>query len=430
MKLIISLFLLFLPLLALSQSDSIKTNTQKLGFSWGAIPALSYDSDLGIKYGAVVNLFDYGKGENYPDYEQYLYLKLTNTTKKTTQLQALLESEKMIKNALIIGELAYFIDKKLDFFGFNGGKTIFNDGFIDKDHPGFIQTRFYSYKRKYLRARFDIQKFLGGKKLRLLTGISYYSYQIDTTNTQNYIESNLSNNLYANYLNWGIIPKNEMGGGKLLNFKFGFIYDDRNDKVYCTDGHWFEAFLVYHPQCFKTNYYLKSVLSYRFYHDFRGDKYSFAGRISLQNKMAGTIPFYNLSTFYDSRLSQEGIGGAYTLRGVMRNRIISDGFALTNLEFKAKVYHFSLLKLNFETAFSVFSDAAYVLQEYKSNLSGVPDTFQNTFFKNEAQNTVFSFGAGLYLVFNKSNIITVNYGISPNPEFGRSALYVGSSMLF
>ncbi|MCA1759279.1 MAG: hypothetical protein LC658_05885 [Bacteroidales bacterium] len=50
--------------------------------------------------------------------------------------------------------------------------------------------------------------------------------------------------------------------------------------------------------------------------------------------------------------------------------------------------------------------------------------FKITFF------TIFTFGHGLYIVFNQNNVITVNYGIPANKQLGQGGFYIGSSLLF
>ena len=402
-------------------SDTVE-NKAKSGISLGIIPALSYDSDIGLKYGAVINIFDYGTGKNYPAYEQYLYAKLTNTTKKTTEIQLLLESEKIIKKAVTIIEATYLGDIKLDFFGFNGIKTIFNSDFVSKSSDDFRNGTFYSHKRKLFRFRFDIQKYLGKKSLRLLTGVAYNKYKIDLPVSEE--------NIYNNYVNWNIISENEKTGGEILNFSLGIIYDTRNDKCYCTSGNWLETYLVYMPAMFGSKGYLKSIITYRYYKDMLNQRVSFALRLSAQNKIYGTIPFYNLPVYYDSRINRDGLGGAYTLRGISRNRITADGFAISNFEIKAKILNFRLLKQDFMTAVSAFSDIAYITQEYKTNLSGVAVPDRTLFFTNEKQKATFTYGLGFYIIFNKNNAVSVNYGFSPNKQFGSSGLYVGSSLLF
>lgn len=53
----------------------------KKGFGFGAIPAVSFDTDLGFQYGAIVNLYDYGDGTIYPKYNHSLYLEWSRYTK-------------------------------------------------------------------------------------------------------------------------------------------------------------------------------------------------------------------------------------------------------------------------------------------------------------------------------------------------------------
>ena len=64
----------------------------KKGLGFGALPAISYDSDLGFQYGALVNLFDYGDGTNFPKYNHSLYLELSTYTKGTTICQGKVSS--------------------------------------------------------------------------------------------------------------------------------------------------------------------------------------------------------------------------------------------------------------------------------------------------------------------------------------------------
>ncbi len=74
--------LLFFGLLLLSLSVLSQEKVKK-GFGFGALPAVSFDSDLGFQYGAIVNLFHYGDGTNYPKYDHSLYLEWSRYTKGT-----------------------------------------------------------------------------------------------------------------------------------------------------------------------------------------------------------------------------------------------------------------------------------------------------------------------------------------------------------
>ena len=62
------------------------------------------------------------------------------------------------------------------------------------------------------------------------------------------------------------------------------------------------------------------------------DYITFSFRISGQQKLAGEIPFYFVSTYYDSRLSNDGVGGAFNLRGAKSRCIVANGFITGNFE--------------------------------------------------------------------------------------------------
>ncbi|MGC9344956.1 MAG: hypothetical protein ACP5E3_19785, partial [Bacteroidales bacterium] len=64
-----------------SQNETDDKEKTKSGWSFGAVPAIAYDSDIGFKYGGVVNFYDYGDGSIYPRYKHSIYLEWSRTTK-------------------------------------------------------------------------------------------------------------------------------------------------------------------------------------------------------------------------------------------------------------------------------------------------------------------------------------------------------------
>lgn len=417
----LSLLLLF-PLLSPAENEKGRT------YSWGVIPASNYDSDLGYRYGGVLNVFDYGHKTREDKYEQYLFLKLTNTTKGTLQAQALLESKSLIKQALTLAEVSYTSEKKMDFFGFNGYQSIYHRAFADPAQPAYIHNFFYAYERKFLRLRFDVQSFIAGSKLRLLTGFSYNQYAISLPAEA---AANGRNNLLGLYKHWGLIETAEAEGGRLSLFTAGLVFDTRNNACYCTDGKWAEAVIIHSPALLSSAGYTRIALTYREHKSFFAERFTLSYRLSFQQKIRGNIPFYALTDFYDSRLNQDGIGGAHTLRGAMRGRIAADGYVLGNLESRLRLFRFRLLRQDFFTSTSIFYDNAYISKPRLTQLNHVPVEARTMHFSQDnAQRLHHTIGAGLYFVFNRNNIISVNYGIPLNKQDGRGGLYVGSALLF
>ena len=164
-------------------------------FTFGVIPVFSYDADLGFKYGAVMNFFDYAPKQT--DYTQYLLLRLTSTTRNTLNIQSVLETEHLIPGTTTFIEAGYTNDQKLDFFGFNGGESIYRNNYEEEESPEFLTDNFYTLNRKLIRLRTDIQKHVGAN-WRTLTGITFNHFILQSN-------KGFTPTLYDKYYDWGII---------------------------------------------------------------------------------------------------------------------------------------------------------------------------------------------------------------------------------
>jgi hypothetical protein len=433
-KLSVLLAGVLVALSALSQNsgkDEIgQESALKSGFSWGGTPILAFDADLGLRYGAAINLFDYGKESVYPNYRQYAFIKVFHTSKGTTNLSFILDSEKILPRAKVLAEVTYMNDIALDFYGFNGMNARVDFPFEDVGHPGFGNRHFYSHSRRLFRLRADVQKYLHSEKFRLYFGLSWNNYAIHETDFEKFPDSGERPiSLYQEYIDWNLIPEKEKNGGQIGYLAAGFIYDSRDNTIYCTNGMWLESYLVYSPEWAGSSSFSKHIFTFRQYFHWSG-KTVFSYRMSSQQKLSGNIPFYFLPTYFDSRQNQDGLGGAFNLRGISRNRIAADGFLLANLELRRTVAAFRIFRLNTHIDVSLFTDAAYVTQKYKVESEKLPAEIQQRFFNNSTQKVQYTFGPGLYFVYNTNNIISVNYGYSPEKQLGNGGFYVGSAFLF
>ncbi|MEI8271156.1 MAG: hypothetical protein WCG08_00870 [Paludibacter sp.] len=131
----------------------------KKGFGFGALPAVSYDSDLGFQYGALVNLYDYGDGSGYPKYNHSLYLELSTYTKGTTIARLRYDSEKLIPKVRTTLDVAYVPDQMSDFYGFNGYQSNF-DVTTSKSYRNF-----YKCEKNTFRIKADFQGYLVSRNL-------------------------------------------------------------------------------------------------------------------------------------------------------------------------------------------------------------------------------------------------------------------------
>lgn len=413
--LFISLLLLNLMLCITAFSNNDRKNRR---YRIGVIPVLSFDSDLGLKVGGVYNFFDSQK-KKYPNYDQYLNLKTTYTTRNTLNLQALFESTNLIREFTTVFEVTFTNDKKLDFFGFNG---------FDAVYLPAKNENFYLQDRRLLRLRGDFQKNLIGDHLRILAGFSFHHFGFKPIeyDTDDFSETSL----YEKYIEWEIVSENEAKGGNVNTLQFGLIYDTRNTKCNTTEGLWLEGFVVYAPKMINNQAYSRLILTSRAYKTIINKHWIIAARFSLQNKLSGNIPYYMLPFYLDSQINEDGLGGAYSLRGITRNRIVAEGFVLANLETRFNLATINLFKTDFNIIGSLFFDAAMVSQRYPVNLSAVPDIWKSKLFTDQTQKPAFGFGPGLNIIYKHNNIITLNYGFSSNAQLGNGGFYVGSKFLF
>lgn len=148
-RLLTSILLTLLSVaLAAAQQDS---TYQKEGFTFGVLPAISFDSDLGFQYGGLTNLYWYGDGSNYPDYNHSLYLEFSKFTAGSTLLRAYYDSPTIFKNIRTTADITWFRDLAMDFYGFNGRETIYNQSWEDDSSDEYRSRVFYRHHREMFR---------------------------------------------------------------------------------------------------------------------------------------------------------------------------------------------------------------------------------------------------------------------------------------
>jgi len=154
----------------------------KQGWNFGALPTITYDSDLGFQYGALVNLYDYGKGERYPRYDHSLYFEVSRFTKGSSINNFMYNSDRLIPGIETTVDLAYLTDQAYDFYGFNGYESYIHPEWIEKDHADYRTRMFYKYDQKLLRMKLDVQGNIVGERFRWTAGVNYQKFKISSVN--------------------------------------------------------------------------------------------------------------------------------------------------------------------------------------------------------------------------------------------------------
>ncbi len=453
MKKILILLPVFIILMTdamLSQNEEKPQKTEKIkkGFGFGAIPVVAYDSDIGFKYGLLTNLYHYGDGSRYPMYNHSLYLEWSRTTKGNGINQIIYDSDRLIPNIKLTAELSYMTEKALNFYGFNGNKSFYNSVFEDdaKTNPEYISRVFYRLERKSLRAKTDFQGSIIGKKLRWLAGFEFHntkiaSVDIDKLNEGKSDDDKLpaTKSLYDYYVDWGVIKASEATGGKNAMLKLGLVYDTRDIEANPSKGLWEEVVLLTSPKFFGYDKFtLSALFTHRQYFTIFPNTLTFAYRLAYRTKLSGEVPFYLLAYMTNSKLIVDAFGGSKTIRGVLRDRLIADGVALGNFEFRWKFLKTTLFKQNFYIALSSFCDIGKVVDPYSIDLQKVPTTvtindktYNTAKWLNYEKETFHTgYGLGLHFALNENFIIAVDYGLAMKEQDGKNGLYINLNWLF
>jgi hypothetical protein len=428
------------------KTDSTKRSKEekvKTGWTFGAVPAIAYDTDVGFKYGGLVNLYHYGDGSTYPQYMHSIYLEWSRTTKGSGINQFLYDSEYLIPNIRVTLEASLLTEKALDFYGFNGREVLYKPAFEDVGSPEYISRLYYRHDRSLARFKADFQGPIIGRKLRWLGGLVYYGVDVDTVDVDALNEGKKDDllpdipGLYENYVDWGVIPDQHVGGGDHLFVKGGVVYDTRDNEPNPQKGIWTEALIMYTPSFDGNATFAKLALNHRQYFTLYPGRLSLAYRLSYQPKLFGDkMPFYMMPFVFDSKLARDGVGGKKTVRGILRNRLVGEDYLFGNLELRWKMYKTVILNQNFYLALSGFLDGGMVTGKYpvpsKQTLldNGMTESQYNNHFNEENESLHVSYGAGLHFVLNENFIVAVDYGLANKPNDGDSGFYIGMDFLF
>ncbi len=443
---IILLFLTFIliPLIAFPQEDTAKFKPKKR-YNYPIFPVVAYDADQGFQYGITANFYDYGDRSKYPEYRYMLKTEISRFTKGSGVNQLFYDSKYLIPGHIrLTADVSYLTEKALDFYGFNGYQAVYNPQWEDDQDNAYITRVFYRMERKLFRFTCDFQGQIIGDRLRWLAGLGIMNFKTGTVDISRLNKGKEEGKLlpdtatlYDKYVEWEIIPASEKKGGNANFIKAGFIFDTRDNEPSPMKGLWDEILLAYAPNFLfnQNNSFLKLIVIHRQYFTLVKKKLSFAYRLGYQGTIAGHTPYYfqpyMLSSF--SYITKpDGLGGAKTIRGVLRDRAVGDGVAWGNIEFRWRIINFVVAKQNFYIGMVAFADAGLVVQQVDFNRDKiVTDDISDYFdFSYDYDRLHPGAGIGIRLAWNENFIVTFDYGFAMDRKDGASGLYIAFGNMF
>ena len=433
----------------------------KTGWNFGILPSVAYDADYGFQGGILTNVYYYGDGSQYPEYIHSLYFEGAYTTKHHGIFRFNYDSKYLIPGYRLTLDATYLPDAMCDFYGFNGYQSKYHYDWHnwskkpEKMSVADYQTRvFYKYKRDLIRVAGDIEGTIY-KDLKWNAGFGVLGYliddcDIDMLNGKNVYDPSLDHQkalnpnaelLYDKYKRWGLIGADEMNGGWHPYLRGGITYDTRDKRQGPNKGIYTDLFFTY-SAAFNAKYgnqasagynHLQFNFTFRHYVPCYKDKnginrITFAYRVGVQNLVAGLSPFYMnnyMNTLFIQRVYYEGLGGGNSIRGMMANRILANGFAFANVEFRFRVVNFDIGRQHFFVGLNPFFDLGVITQPYtldytklKAQVEAGGERFEDYFSADpkDAYLPHMTAGLGLKIGMNENFVLSADWGMPLNKQ--------------
>ena len=160
----------------------------------------------------------------------------------------------------------------------------------------------------------------------------------------------------------------------------------------------------------------------------------FAYQLGWQQTLWGERPFYMLQEFSTLRFKHamsEGLGGINTLRGVLGNRLLGDGYAWTNLELRSRIYSFRAFKrFDIDLGLNPFCDLGWITKPTRLDAFSAVTGRSIEDLKRETLRMHGDAGIGFKLTMNGNYILSVEWGMPFRKDDGDYGLFVSMNYIF
>ncbi|MBP3408005.1 MAG: BamA/TamA family outer membrane protein [Bacteroidaceae bacterium] len=438
----------------------------KKGLNFGPLPVVAFDADKGLQLGALLNIFDFGDGSNYPNTRQSLYLEASFFTKGSQLFVISYDNKFLIPGVRWSTSAVLTNEKAMDFYGFNGYMSYYDHEKVklgnDKDNKlNYIYTPKYRLNRINFNFKTDFTGNIWNNKLFWEAGYHLNNIKAgyDDRQALNLDKINKGKDDYKKfpeteptlfdlYRRWGIISEDEAWGGFSSALRLGLLLDTRDKEGAPSKGIWAEAHVTLAPDWLGTTHpYYRYSATFRHYVPIvKDDVLTFAYRLNYEGTFGNSAPYYMLPfiTVMGATYDRDGMGGYRTVRGIMRDRVQGLDMATYNVELRWRFVNFRKWNQNIAFGLNLFSDGTMVTRNYDMSFRGADEhraeydeyMAQSDLSKDRPHITV---GAGLRFIMNQNFIVAFEYGM-PISKFssdkaikkqdGNGAFYINTGYLF
>ena len=438
-----------------------KADIVKTGINLGPLPAIAFDADKGFQYGALLNIYDYGDGTNYPNYNSKWYLEASFFTKGSQLYTLSYDNKVLIPGIRWSSTVTATVEKAFDFYGFNGYMSYYdydriavgNENKTVQDPSKYLFTPFYRVSRVQVLGKTDfVGNITSALKWEAGYHLSYFKEgEIDRESINkgkddyNKYPDNMGT-LFELYRALGLISDEEAGGGLTSSVRLGLTYDTRDKEGAPSRGVWAEGHVTAAPGWLGSSipHYRYSFTWRQYFPLVRNDVLTFAYRLNYEGTIGSNAPYYVLPymTVMGDYYDRDGMGGYRTTRGLMRDRVVGLDVAAYNAEIRWRFTRFQAFNQNIALGLSAFSDGAMVTRGRNMTPTHLGYSGPGTpeLFNKEKDSPHITVGGGFRFIMNENFIVAVEYGTpvsrfvdKSNPIYGQDgtgALYINTGYLF
>ncbi|ATB33056.1 Omp85 family outer membrane protein [Melittangium boletus] len=404
----------------------------RTGWSVQGLPLLNYNSDEGLGYGARLMLVDRGDGTDRP-YRMAIVAQFFQTTRGVATHRLFLDAPRVFSSSWRLGvSVGLLNDRFSPYFGL-GEQAEYTPAFaacedraalksepdVCPGNPDFRGLRYYTFDQRTLPSiMVNGRRPLSGP-WQLVLG---YRFRLTTVRTRygaddlgQARQSRLEEDVRAGRL----VGLGDNPSGPTLvrtgELNAGLILDLRDNEPAPVRGMFHElALRGASPGTGSAFTYGGASLNLRFYYPLFTERLVAALRL-FGDVVAGDVPFPLLSTFtgIEWREGFGGIGGVYSARGILKNRLQGQAKLLGNGELRWKFLAVEPGGQRLDFTLIAFLDGGKAWEDPR---------FQN------GSPALYGGGGGLRIAWDENFIVRADYGVSPRD--GTTGFYLDFNHLF
>lgn len=401
---------------------------------WGVqgLPLLNFNSDEGLGFGARALLVDSGDGTQKP-YRYALMAQFFQTTRGVASHRLQLDAPGFLESPWRLGaEVALLNDRFSPYFGL-GGAAAYTPAFTTCEdraalegnadacpgNPDFRGLRYYSFEqRSFPSVVLNARRALSGPwqvalgyRFRLTRVLTRYG----TEDSGQARDSRVEEDARAGLL---VGPGGAAAGTgtfRTAELSAGLLLDTRDNEPAPVRGMYHELTARGAVEATGSAFrYWGATANLRFFHPVASERLVAALRLFV-DVMGGDVPFFLLSSFggLEWRDGWGGIGGVYTARGILKNRMQGEVKALANGELRWLFLRTEPWSQRVNFTLVAFLDAGQTWADLRFRDGGLAG---------------YAGGGGLRVAWEENFIVRLDYGRSFSD--GTSGFYLDFNHLF